>query len=694
MPNNSTPPAQNPLPGSINDLVAHFTRALNTARLYAKSHDLLKKQNQQLYLKLKEAIADRDFLFIGCARDSFFLEGAFYEAKESNHLKFLDFFYSLRISHILINKEITNEELESFIGILGGAQQGQGEEVSLALPRENIRNARVGLLDYTVFSTVQTVAAHLLQTGTDEAVWRQLILQPAGAGIFNLDEEQTKKITGICEDLEELKKLLLQMDSDMVEKQQGVSVAQRGILLGNFIQNLGHILSGIAPIKRKLFARHLGAVLDSVDPHLKTQILGAVAPDPAAEEEGDVVYEILRALSDSQLISLLVNALGETGSKSLCFNNLLSRALFKYKEPSLLLALVRKEMDRILQDGEAGGMNHWQHLEQILVQKQETEELDAQYHKEIEALATSIHMKAPMAEEEEMDRLKKTLNPERLRSDKAHLIVDLINQPGIAKEDTSAPYLLESLGKILDYFMKQSSFLTVGSLLREAFLALGDYPAESEIRKNVNDLMSGEDIRALLSNLLKRCHTYEPRETAAIDAVCQLYPEKAGDFLLDIFIEVKSDDKPEASWLSATLTGLGPGLTKILNRRLQGNAPDNVLPRLLSLAAMSGDNNLAMSVGQLLDHKNHLIRLEVISTLGKLKAEKIVPSLAEIVLQKSWVKTKKMKSLQAAAAKTLAEINTADARKTLQQAISEGSPYLKTICQELIKPGDNNADQG
>jgi hypothetical protein len=691
VPNNSKPPAQNTLPGSINDLVAYFMRALNTARLYAKSHDLLKKQNQQLYVKLKEAIADRDFIFIGCARDSFFLEGAFYQAKETNHLKFLDFFYSLRISHILINKEITNEELESFVGILGGAQQGQGEEVSLALPRENIRNARVGLLDYTVFSTVQTVATHLLQTGTDEAVWRQLILQPAGAGIFNLDQEQTNKITSICEDLEELKNLLLQMDSDMVEKQEGVSVAQRGILLGNFIQNLGNILSGIAPIKRKLFARHVGAVLDSVDPHLKTQILGAVAPDTAGEEDGDVVYEIFQTLSDSQLISLLVKALGEAGSKSLCFNNLLNRMLFKYKEPGLLLVLVRQEMDRVLRDGEAGVMTHWQHLEQILVQKQETEELDAQYHKEIEALATSIHMKAPMAEEEEMDRLKKTLKPEYFRSDKAHLIVELINQTSVTKENVFTPYLLENLREILGYFMGQSNFLTIGNLLREVFLALGDYPAESEIRKNVNDLINGEDIRVLLKNLLKRCHTYEPRETAAIDAICQLYPEKAGDFLLDILIENRNDDKPETSWLSATLTGLGPSLTKILNRRLQGGAPDHVLPQLLALAVMSGGSNLAVSIGQLLDHKNYSIRLEVISTLGKLKAEKAVPPLAEIVLQKSWVKTKKMKLLQIAAAKALAEIDTADARRALQQVINEGSPYLKTLCQELVNPGDNNA---
>ena len=110
--NNEKTRAQDPLPSSMSDLVASFIRALNTARLYAKSHDLLKKQNQQLYTKLKEAISDRDFLYFGCAKDSFFMEGTFYQAKETNHHKFLEFFHSLRISNILINKEIAIEDIE------------------------------------------------------------------------------------------------------------------------------------------------------------------------------------------------------------------------------------------------------------------------------------------------------------------------------------------------------------------------------------------------------------------------------------------------------------------------------------------------------------------------------------------------------------------------------------------------------
>ena len=198
---------------------------------------------------------------------------------------------------MLLDKEITTEEFESFIGLLAGAQQGQGEEVSSALPRENIKHVRISLLDYTIFSTVQTLVTNLTQTSEDEAIWRQLILQPAGAGAFNLNPEQTKHLVSLCEDVEELKKLFLQIDTDMAEK-QGVSIAHRVILLGNFIQNLGDILSGIAPIKRKLFARQVDDVLDSFEPRIKIEILGAVAPDAIREEENDVFYEILQAMPE------------------------------------------------------------------------------------------------------------------------------------------------------------------------------------------------------------------------------------------------------------------------------------------------------------------------------------------------------------------------------------------------------------
>ena len=678
----ASPPEQNTLPSGITDFMVAFVRAINTARLYASGHDLFKKHTQQLHTKLREAMADRDSLFLGCARDAIFLEGAFYRARDPNVQKFLKFFHSLRISHVLLYKEITTEELESFIGLLAGAQQGQGDEVSSALMRENIRHARLGIMDYTIFSTAQTVAAQLSQTTEEEAIWRQLILQPAGTGSFNLSPVQTERVTHLSEDVEELKKLLLQMDADMLKTQEGISIAHRGLLLGDFIQNLGDMLSGIAPTKGKLLAQNVGSVLDSLEPQLKIGILGAVAPGDL-REESDVFHEILQAVPARQLVCLLYDAMKGAGPKSPCFGNLLNRALTRYQEPGMLLKLTRQEMQRAAQKGESDTLSHWQQLEELLIREQEMEEFNEQYRKEIQELATSLMIKVPMVEEDEMTRLLKTLDPESLGPAKAQLIIDLISRLHATRAEAFVASLLESLGEIVRGLLSQGGFLAVGSLLRDVPLALRDYPEDGLVRETMNSLLNAEDIRAVLRDLLKRCRAYEARETAAMDAICQLYPEQAGGFLLDVLVGLGDDDSPQARWVSTSLIGLGPSLSRILNRRLP-DAPDHAIARLLNLAGISRDTNLARAVEQLLEHRNLEIRVMAVSTLGALKAEGLVPRLAEIVLEKSWVRTKKMKSLQMAAARALAEIGTNKAREVLRQVISKGSADLQAFCRGLV----------
>ncbi len=658
-------------------------RAINTARLYASGHDLLKKQTAQLYTKLKDAIADKDFLFLGCAKDTLFLEGVFYQAKDTHLQKFLQFFHSLGISHVLLDREITTDDLESFMGLLAGAQQGQGDEVSKALSRERIKRASIGLLDYSVFSTVQTVATQLAQTSEDQTIWRQLIIQPAAAGTFNLSPEKARGLARISEDVEELKKLVQQMDTDMAEKQEGVSIAQRGMVLGNFIQNLGDAMAGVAAGEKSPFAQQVVAVLDSLEPQLKTQILGAIPLDAVREEGSGVIHDILQATPDSQFVSLLVEALKEAGANSRCFHNLFDRAMAKYKEPGLLLTIIRQETGRATQEGAAGDANHWQHLEQLLVQQQENDELNRQYHNQIQALATSIQIEAPTVEEDELSRLMETLTPQSVRPAKAQLIVDLIRHPHTTRAEAFLPPLIENFGENLGYFLAEKQFLSVGNQLRQVFLVLGDHPQEALVRKSMNSLLSAQQVRELLENLLKKCRTYDPKDTSAINAICQLYPEKSGVFLLDVLGKLEKDDSPRARWLLTTLASLGSRINRMLGQRLDG-ATDSALPLLLVLVAGTRDAHLATAVEQLLDHETHEIRLKVISTIGKLRAERSVRRLAEILTQKSWLKTKKIESLQMAAARALAEISTDEARAALKEVAGRGSGDLKTLCQKLL----------
>ncbi len=685
------PPEHETPPKEILDFVASLMRALNTARLYATDHELFKKNIEEAHTALESALANSGSLFLGCAKDTLFLEGTFYQAEDTHFQKFLEFFHALRISHVLFNKGITSQELESFLALLAGARQGQGDEISEALARENILHVKLGFLDYTVFSTIQMAATQLAQSSDEESMWRLLILQPEAAGTVSLDPETVERLKRLAEDEEELKRLILQMDSDMKEGKETAASSQRGTLLGNFIKNLGDTLASIAPEKRDQLALHVGNILESLEPQLKIQILGSIPPDGTGAKESDFLQEIFQDISDSELVHLLADALKDSGANSQCFNNLFQRALARYREPGLLLPVIRQEMYKATMEFQPGRLSHWQHLEELCLQQQESEQLNAQYQKEIESLAASLQLKAPMGEDEEMARLLRTMAPEPLIAAKARLIIDLLRHPHPPQVKAFIPHLLESLGDIMRQLLSREKFKAVGTLLRAVSIILTHLPDEASARKTMNAQLSAEEVGEVIKDLMKDCSTYESKETAAIDAICQVFPEKTVGFLMDVFIDLEADEGPQAHWLSTALASLGPRLSRTLGQRLQ-DAPARALPRLLDLVALSSDKQLGTAVEDLLDHQNQEIRIKAISTLGRLQADRSVPRLEQVLVQKGLLRSKKTKAFQLAAAEAMAKIGTEEARNALQRIATEGSGDLQILCQELIKPSGSEHD--
>jgi hypothetical protein len=673
---------QDVLPKTIIEFINIFMRAINSGRLYSKGHDLHRKNVDLLFMKLQDTLGDNNFIFLGCAKKMLYLEGDFFQADDLNLKKFLEFAHTLRVFHFLLDKDITIEELEVFIDLLASAKQGEGEGVAQALSRDHIGHAKIGLLDYSVYSTVQTVAAQLSYGTGDEALWRQLIVQPASVGTFSIGPEKVQDLIRLSEDKEELKKLLLQIDAEMMESETGASIAQRGILLANFIQNLGDAVTSVDPEKSKIYARQVGGILHTMEPQVKTQILGSLEPYTGNEERVDIIHEIIQAMPDEGLIDLLTDGLKGPGAGSECFNNLFNRALIKYKEPGLLLKSIRSAMDQAARDGKPGNLQHWQHLEQLIIQREEINKLNEQYIKEIEALATSIQMKQPMVEEEEMKNLMQTLSPEFLAEAKARLIIDLMGQYRPERDAPLITSLLENLRDILAKLFEYNNLYTMGELMREVYLLLSNYPEDDSVKKTVYNMLSAKEIGKLIQYPLDMCRTFEPEETKVLDAICQLYPERGGDFLLDILLKEKGDG-PKADWLYRTLASIGPRMSRALGRHLH-EATEIALPRLLNLIAMSEDQHLYSSVETLLQHDSHEVQLMAINTIGKLKAERAVPRLEQIVSKKSWIKSKKMKEMQEAAARALSKIGTRDAREVLKRIAEEGSGDLKRLCRELL----------
>ena len=130
------------------------------------------------------------------------------------------------------------------------------------------------------------------------------------------------------------------------------------------------------------------------------------------------------------------------------------------------------------------------------------------------------------------------------------------------------------------------------------------------------------------------------------------------------------------------MKSLGPFLGKALARRF-GGAPEEDLPGLITLAEISMDKHLASSLERLLGHKKLEIRSMAVDALGRLKAEKSVSFLREILSQESWLAGKKTKSLQTQAARALFAIGTPDAKRALEQTAGRGSGELRKLCMEL-----------
>jgi hypothetical protein len=227
-----------------------------------------------------------------------------------------------------------------------------------------------------------------------------------------------------------------------------------------------------------------------------------------------------------------------------------------------------------------------------------------------------------------------------------------------------------------------------GNLLRQIFLSLNRFPKEKTAREVIYSWLRAEEVRGILKSLMEKCRTYGSQETAALTAVCRLYPEKAGVYLVERFLSLDDRSSAEYQWTLTTLASIAPRLTKILDQQFQ-KISEASLPNLIELVGLIMDDQMAPAVEQVLNHKDYAIRALAVRTLGHLKSSNSVDRLQAILLDRSWITGKKTKSLQMDAAKALAEIGTVEAKGVLHQVASEGSGDLPALCRELLQAQGN-----
>ena len=182
----------------------------------------------------------------------------------------------------------------------------------------------------------------------------------------------------------------------------------------------------------------------------------------------------------------MADALKDSGANSQCFSNLFQRTLGRYREPSLLLPLIRQEMYKATMEFQPGRLSHWQHLEELFLQQQESEQLNAQYRKEIESLAASLQIKASMVEDEEMARLLRTMAPEPLIAPKARLIIDLLRHPHPPQVEAFISHLMLQIWSE-EFIPDLNMGAYVNKEVEDLFAQGGKPPCDKESRQKVYD---------------------------------------------------------------------------------------------------------------------------------------------------------------------------------------------------------------
>jgi hypothetical protein len=94
------------------------------------------------------------------------------------------------------------------------------------------------------------------------------------------------------------------------------------------------------------------------------------------------------------------------------------------------------------------------------------------------------------------------------------------------------------MGETVQGILGQQRTRLAGNLLRQILLSLNRFPKETLAREVINSWLRTDEVHSVLKSLMDKCQTYGSHETSALTAVCRLYPEKAGAYLVERFFSM------------------------------------------------------------------------------------------------------------------------------------------------------------
>lgn len=256
-------------------VLSRFIYEMNITRRYVLSypsgHPVVESSIWKVLQSLEQLLHNQDSITIGVARNALMVSQGILDHKNPVYRDLAAFLFSRNIATISFSRELTDVEFATFIRIINGTPESirAGGGIARLLGEADVRNIVAAEIDYGSFLVTEEDAvaapAQIVLDHQGTALWGKFVqgmldgnLDPAGAGLVNIEEIEPEQLADFLNDHEALishggnksyeqaiTQFMRQLDSEEIESQAD----------GDTINKMGEFVRCLSPELRRQFLR-------------------------------------------------------------------------------------------------------------------------------------------------------------------------------------------------------------------------------------------------------------------------------------------------------------------------------------------------------------------------------------------------------------------------------------------------------
>ncbi len=292
-------------------LLGKFIYELNIARhhtvTYPANHPVIRQSVQQALSYLEQLKPENGLVSLGVSKDKLVVGQTILDEKNPVYKEFASHFYNHGIAIVTLHQNLTEEQLQVFLGIIGQnrkAVQAQGGLLQL-LKAAAIDGIQVKPIDYTAFGISEQISenpsSHSARKQREAAIWERLVQNLlVGTGMQNNPNPQPNEKLAPQAVAEQLNHQVIE-DELPPEEHYDQAITE-------FLRELDR--EQISDLGNSMAITRLKGLASQLNPELRAQLLNstfrAVAPDQKKAEkvlsqfQGTMLMEVLETLNSRQ----------------------------------------------------------------------------------------------------------------------------------------------------------------------------------------------------------------------------------------------------------------------------------------------------------------------------------------------------------------------------------------------------------